>query len=568
MESQLFGDDIRHYISLVWRWLWLILLASLLTSAIVYVVTIRISPVYQASASLLINEAPGAKITDYSSIITSQRLAQTYAKLLVQKPVLQEVIARLELDLSVEQLKSAIAVEPVSETQLIDIRVEDTDPIRAAFIANELGTVFAEQNQANQEARYASAKDSLSIQLSELEARINTIEEQIAELDKTLEFDTELGRLEYSPELDRLEASLSQWRQIYANTLQSYEDVRLAEAETISNVIQAEAAEPPKNPIRPRVMMNTALGGVLGAMVAVGLILLIEALDDTIRGTDEVTRYLNLPVLGAIRKIESSEAPITAIKPRAPVSEDFRSLRTNIQFVSVDAPVRSIMVTSPTPEDGKTTVALNLSIILAQGGSRVALIDADLRRPAIHKYMRLSNRWGLTTLFTNQDLRLDGILRKNKSSGFSIMTSGNLPPNPAELLGSEKMVQIIKKVKAQSDIIVFDSPPLAVVTDAAVLSKQVDGVIVIINSGTTKIAAARQAVQQLHRVGANILGVVLNNVSSKKSYYYSTYYSYYDTYFNDHLQVSKENLTTQSRVKLFSSTSRESEDQGESPKQD
>ena len=174
-------------------------------------------------------------------------------------------------------------------------------------------------------------------------------------------------------------------------------------------MIQAEAAEPPKDPIRPKVMMNTILAGVIGAMVAVGLIFLIEALDDTIRGTDEVTRYLNLPVLGAIRKIEASEAPITAVKPRAPVSEDFRSLRTNIQFVSVDAPLRSILVTSPTPEDGKTTVALNLSIILVQGGSRVSLIDADLRRPAIHKSMRLSNRWGLTSLFTNEDMRLDGM---------------------------------------------------------------------------------------------------------------------------------------------------------------
>jgi non-specific protein-tyrosine kinase len=553
MESQLFGDDIRHYISLIWRWLWLILLVSILAGAVVYVISSRIPPVYQASASLLINEAPGTKTTDYSAIITSQRLAQTYAKMLVQKPVLREVITRLELDMSIETLKSAVTVQPVVDTQLIDIEVEDTDPIRAAFIANELGTVFAEQNRANQEARYANTKESLEIQLAELETRINAIEADIGELDPTLE---------YNPELDRLEANLSQWRQIYANTLQSYEDVRLAEAETISNVIQAEAAEPPKNPIRPKVMMNTGLAGALGAMLAIGFILLLEALDDTIRGTDEVSRYLDLPVLGAIRKIEASEGPITAIKPRAPVSEDFRSLRTNIQFVSVDAPLRTILVTSPTPEDGKTTVALNLSIILAQGGSRVALIDADLRRPAIHKNMRLSNRWGLTSLFTNEELRLDGILRQNKSSGFSIMTSGNLPPNPAELLGSEKMVQIIKKVKTISDIIVFDSPPLAVVTDAAVLSKQMDGVILIINSGTTKIAAARQAVEQLHRVGANILGVVLNNVSSKKSYYYSTYYSYYDTYFNDHLQVSKENLTTQSRVKLFSSTRRKEDDQG------
>jgi capsular exopolysaccharide synthesis family protein len=170
--------------------------------------------------------------------------------------------------------------------------------------------------------------------------------------------------------------------------------------------------------------------------------------------------------------------------------------------------------------------------------------------------MRLSNRWGLTSLFTHDDIRLDGIIRQNKSTGLSIMTSGNLPPNPAELLGSEKMLEIISKVKDISDIIVFDSPPLTVVTDATVLSKRVDGVILIVNSGTTKVGAAQQAVEQLRRVDANILGVVLNNVGSQKSYYYSTYTSYYDTYFNDHKQVSKDNLASQSRVKLFDKTSR------------
>lgn len=547
MESQLLGDDLRRYVSLLWRWAWLVILIIVLSGATIYVVSIQMSPVYQASSSLLINEAPGTKATDYSSIITSERLTQTYAKMLVQKPVLTEVITRLDLTMDINNLKQMITVQPVADTQLIDIKVEDTDPIRAAAIANEIGAVFSEQNQAMQEARYASTKESLGIQLEEAQIRVNAIEADIDKLD---------DNLEDNPERDRLEVTLAQYRQIFANTLQSYEQVRLAEAETISNVVQAEAADSPTQPIRPRVMMNTALAGIVGAMVAVGLIFLIDVLDDTIRDSDEVNRYLKLPVLGAIRKIDQSEAPVTVVKPRAPVSEDFRSLRTNIQFASVDSDLSTILITSPTPEDGKTTVSLNLSIIMAQGGSKVTLIDADLRRPAIHHQMHLSNRWGLTSLFTHDDLRLDGIIRQNKSTGLSIMTSGNLPPNPAELLGSEKMLEIISKVKDISDIIVFDSPPLTVVTDATVLSKRVDGVILIINSGTTKVAAAQQAVEQLRRVDANILGVVLNNVGSQKSYYYSTYTSYYDTYFNDHKQVSKDNLASQNRVKLFDKTSR------------
>jgi non-specific protein-tyrosine kinase len=256
---------------------------------------------------------------------------------------------------------------------------------------------------------------------------------------------------------------------------------------------------------------------------------LIEVLDDTIHGSDEIDRYLGLPVLGVIRKIDGSQAVIAAIKPRSPASEDFRSLRTNIQFASVDYPLRSILITSPTPEDGKTVIATNLSIILAQGGQQVALIDADLRRPRVHQYMQIPNKWGLSYLFTSKDERLDGVLRKNKSLGLSIMTAGNLPPNPAELLGSEKMNQIIAEVKNQSDVIVFDSPPLNAVTDASVLSKLVDGVIVVVKAGSTKIIAAQQALEQLQRVGANVIGVVLNNVNMKKARY-STYYSYYSDY--------------------------------------
>jgi len=550
MEPQLLGDDFRHYVGLFLRWSWLIFLGIIIASISVYVVSLQMSPIYQASSSLMINEAPGTKAADYSAIYTSQLLTQTYAEMLVKKPVLNAVIESLGLPMSWGTLKQMITVQPVTDTQLIDIKVEDTDPVRAANIANELGLIFSAQIQAMQEARYASTKESLGIQLDESQALIDKIETDLAALE-----DSE----EKQADRDRLETMLSQYRQIYANTLQSYEQVRLAEAATISNVFLAENADPPAVPIRPRIFMNTMLAGVIGAMVALGLIFLIDALDDTIRGTDEVNRYLRLPVLGVIRKMDESDGPVTAVKPRAPVSEDFRSLRTNIQFASVDVPLRTILVTSPTPFDGKTTVSTNLSIVLTQGGRKVVLIDADLRRPAVHQQMGLSNRWGLTSLFTNEEYLMDGILRKNQSTGLSVMTSGNLPPNPAELLGSEKMMQIISKIKTQADLIIFDSPPLTVVTDAAVLSKRVDGVILVINSGTTKVKPAQQAVEQLQRVGANILGVVLNNVGSRKSGYYSTYYSYYDEYYFDPKTANPESSTSTEKVKLFSQKSHNQE---------
>ncbi|MBL6983195.1 MAG: polysaccharide biosynthesis tyrosine autokinase [Anaerolineales bacterium] len=523
-QSPLLADDLRQYIRLLWRWSWLILLAAMLAGSAAYFTSLQMTPVYEASSTMMIIEAPATQASEaYTAVLTSQRLTQTYAEMIIKKPVLNEVIDRMDLPMDIEELREIISIEPVRDTQLIDIKVEDTDPSRAAAIANEIGIIFAEQNLAMQASRYANTKEQLQIQLDEIQVDIEQVEAEIAALSENPEGESGL---------DRLESTLAQYRQSYINTLQSYDQVRLAEVETISNVIQAEPADPPEEPIRPRVLMNVALASVVGGMLAVGGVFLIEALDDTLRDPDEINRILDLPVLGMIRKMEHGDAPITIAQPRAPASEDFRSLRTNIQFASVDYPITTILVTSPSPGDGKTTVAVNLAVVLAQGGRKASLIDTDLRRPRIHHHIRISNRWGLTSLFMNDDIKLDTVLRNNKSTNLSVITAGILPPNPAELLGSEKMFQTISEIKNQSDVSVLDSPPLIAVTDAAVLSQHVDGVIVVISAGKTRVEVALHAVKQLRRVGANILGVVLNIMDDRKSSYHYKYESEYsDEYF-------------------------------------
>jgi non-specific protein-tyrosine kinase len=211
-------------------------------------------------------------------------------------------------------------------------------------------------------------------------------------------------------------------------------------------------------------------------------------------------------------------------------------LRTNIQFASVDYPLRAIMITSTSPSEGKTTIAANLGVVLAQGGRDVVLLDADLRRPRIHRVFGLANRKGLTSLFVQKVINLDGTVNKTKIPKLSVITSGNLPPNPSELLGSDKMLEIMSQVQHQADVVVLDTPPIMAVTDAAVLSRHVDGVLLVIKPGVTKLGATRQTVEQLRRIGANILGVVFNDVELKRSrysYYYSNngYYYYYRDYY-------------------------------------
>ena len=528
------SDDVRRYLGLFWHWAWLLILLTVLSLGVGYFMSSQQAPVYQASATLLISES--RTVNEYANILASERLAQTYSQLMIQQPVLDGVMARLGLDLSSETLKNRIRVSVVQDTQLMVVTVEDSDPVRAAQIANTLGEVFAEQNAAYQAERYGDSKTSLSAQLNQVDQQIRDANDAIATLaDQYEKVTDENGNtqvvitFEQQLERDRLEANLALYQQIYSNLLQSYESVRLAEIQSTSTVRLVEQASSPLRPIRPNVLQDTALAAVVGLILGIGLIALIELLDDTLKGPEDVTRHLGLPVLGYIGEIEEEHGwPITAVKPRTPIAEAFRSLRTNMQYASVDRPIRTLLVTSPSPKDGKSTIATNLATVIAQSGRQVALLDSDMRRPSLHSKLRLSNRTGLSDLFVQSNGHMVNNLRETKVPGLALITSGSLPPNPAELVGSEKMAEIIRQMLSQVDVVVIDTPPVMAVTDAAVLAPRVDGVLLVIRPGVTKLAAAKQTIETLMRGGANILGVVLNGIGKRgaRYYYYRNYHAY------------------------------------------
>jgi capsular exopolysaccharide synthesis family protein len=329
-------------------------------------------------------------------------------------------------------------------------------------------------------------------------------------------------------ERDRLTTNLALYQQIYSSLLQSYELVRLAEIQGTSTVRLVEEATPPTRPVRPNVFQDTALAAVVGLILGVGLVFGFEMLNDTVKDPEEVARQLGLPVLGYISEIEESNGwPVAAEKPRTPIAEAFRSLRTNIQYASVDRPLRTILVTSPLPQDGKSVVATNLATVIAQSGKQVILLDSDLRRPSLHTKLQMANRTGLSDLFVQAD-GSENYVRETKVPGLGLVTSGALPPNPAELVGSEKMVEIMNQLLTQADVLVVDTPPVMAVTDAAVLASRVDGVLLVLQPGATKLTAARQTVETLMRSGANVLGVVLNRIGNRSGRYYYYYRHYYD----------------------------------------
>jgi non-specific protein-tyrosine kinase len=527
--------ELRRYIALFWHWAWLLLLMTTLAAGAAYLIAKRMTPVYQATSLVLINEAPLNRTTDYSTLTTSQLLAQTYSQMMTTRPVLEAVAQAIGLEKSYASiLQDKIQVKPVSNTSLMTIYVTDTDPARAADIANTLVAVFTEQNQADQASRYAASKQSLETQMAQMDQQIQSTNAQISALADIPSNKTERDQLNYT---------LSQYRETYATLSQSYEQIRLAEAQSISNIVQKESAVPPTLPIRPQVLRSTLLGAAVGLILAAGLIYMIEMLDDTLKDPQEVTRRFGLPILGLIATHTSENGTlITQSQPRSPAAEAFRALRTNLQYASVDHPLHTLLVTSPSPEDGKSTIAANLSIVLAQSGRNVALVDADLRRPKLHRLMHVNNRGGgLSGLFVDPQVVLDGHLKKTGIEFLSALPAGSTPPNPSELLGSSKMFRILDQLRQRSEVVVIDSPPVLAVTDAVVLSTHVDGVLLVVKPSVTKIPALTQSIDQLRQVGANILGVVLNDVEVKRSgYRYYYYKAYQHAYENRYTKITEE----------------------------
>jgi non-specific protein-tyrosine kinase len=542
------SDDLRYYLGLAWRWSWLLILLTLIGGAAGYFFSSRETPIYQATATMWITEPRG--LTEGSAGLAGERITSTYVELMTQLPVLQAVIDELGLRISPQDLKGTITVSILNQTQLLIVRVENADPLTAARIANTIGVVFTEINQEFQTESYADSKAALSSQLAQVDGQIQDANRQLSDLFGTFEqIELEDGSIQFVPTLDqqrerdRLEANLALYQQIYSDLLQSYENIRLAEIQGSSKVTMVEPALTPTRPVRPNVFQATALAAVVGLFVAGGVVFLIEALDDTVKGPNDVHRHLGLPVLGYVYHYDNAREGLpTVLEPRSPIAEAYRSLRTNVQSAENETPIRTLMITSPSPKDGKSQIAANLTVVMAQGGKRAVLLDADLRRPTQHKLMNLPNRVGLTDLVADVTKPIDAAMKATSVPYLRLVSSGGLPPNPAEVLGSEKMMEILRTVRDRSDIVLVDTPPALAVTDAVFLASKVDAVLLVLKPGTTKISFARQTVEQLLRNRANIIGVVLNDIkrgSGRYGYYANGYYHYYQTYYGSEATKQK-----------------------------
>ena len=452
-------------------------------------------------------------------ILTNEQFVPTYIQMLSGRSVLQAVIAQLELTESPETLANKVTVSPVRGTQLIKIDIKDDDTTKAVLLADSIAGEFIRQNKAMLAEPYSESLTKLKSQMDELSGTIDQIEGEIDSL--TTE------KIQYETELARLENLLAEDRGDQRVLLQDNEQLLITASGKSDTITVAEPAQIPDLPVQSRKLINTLLATVSGAFMGIGLAFLLEYLDDTIKTPQDISLILGVKTIGGIPRVKHGKDELVSMtQPRSPSAEAFRMLKNNLRLSDRDKPFRTILVTSPSPEEGKSVVAANLAVTMAASGLSVVIVDADLYRPRLGELFNLKSSDGLTGCLL--DGAIDGRLQASEVDGLSVITSGNnLPSYPAELLGSHSMGDLFDQLSSRADLTLIDSPPVLSLADAAVIATLVDGVLLVLKSGRTRPAAAQQAVSQLQHVGANLVGVALNAIpprSGTYNYYYHDYY--------------------------------------------
>ena len=354
-------------------------------------------------------------------------------------------------------------------------------------------------------------------------------------------------------EYSLLKRDLDTNRQLYEGLLEKLKEAGVSAGLRSNNFRIVDVARVPTAPVEPNIPRNLAFAFMLGLTSGVGLAFLLEGLDSTVRTTEQAQMISGLPPLGMIplgsRTAREGANPkrlviatskeavelITQVRPQSQMAESYRALRTSLLLSNLGAPPKVIMVTSALPQEGKTTTSINCAVVLAQKGIRVLLIDADLRRPSIHKTLGMGPRSGLSNVLTGSATLQQAITRSPTLPNLDVLPAGTPPPNPAELLASSNMRDVLQELRGQYDHIVVDTPPTLSVTDAVVLSPRADAIVLVIRSGQTTKQALRRSRDILMQVNAKVSGVLLNAVdlSSPDYYYYYEYQGKYARYYRD-----------------------------------
>ncbi|MDQ2682112.1 MAG: polysaccharide biosynthesis tyrosine autokinase, partial [Chloroflexota bacterium] len=424
--------------------------------------------------------------------------------------------------LDTETLGLKIKSRVDSGTSLLIIGVTDEDPARAAAIANIVAQELVNVVEVRNEQSVRERTTELQQRIDDLKADIDAKRDQIFALEQSEDANSEsvINQIDdLNEDIARDQANIQLFQtQIGTIVANPGDTVRV-----FSNAV------PPTAPFAPRKMLNLILGIMLGLMLAAGLVLLLDYLDNTVKATLDFPTLVGGPLLATVRNIDRLKPGPSQLfmldDPKGVASESIRLLRTNIEFASATRELVSISLTSPNPGEGKSTIAANLAVGLAQAGFITTLIDADLRRPTQHRIFAASNDRGLSTLLAYPDRPWKWAAQETMLPNLTLITSGPIPPNPADLLSLDRLRLLMQELRDAVDVIVVDSPPVLAVSDPLIVAAHVDGTALVTLGGKTRLDQLKRAVQILHRGAPRIIGVVLNQQGDKHEggYYYQEY---------------------------------------------
>lgn len=517
--------ELKEYLLPLRRWWWLLLAATVIAVAASYLITSRQAPIYQARVTLLVGRAIENPNPSGNEFFLTQQLATTYTDIAKRSTVRRATAKALNIK-SVPDY----GVRVVPNTQLMEIVVTDSNPERAAAVANELAKQLILQTPTASDQTTQDRQAFINNQLDDLQVKITDTQQDVAKKQE------ELGGLFSARQIADTQAQITGLQQ-KLNSLQSNYAALLANTQrgALNQLSVIEAAQPPNLPIGPDRLIIILLAAAVGFVMAAAAAYLLEYLDDTFKSPDMVQKTLGLTTLGAVPVMDevtpgNELAPL--INDHSATTEAYRVLRTNLQFASVDRPLHTLMVTSPAPSEGKSMTSANLAAAVARAGRQVILVDADLHRPRLHRVFNLTNNVGVTSALLADHPSVEGLLQETQIPGLRVLTAGPLPPNPAELLGSSRMKDLIAALNAHADMVILDTPPVVALADAAILSTHTDGVLLVLDAAHTRREVARRALASLGQVKARVIGVLLNRVPTRGAGYYYYNYYYYGRYTN------------------------------------
>ncbi len=531
------------YIKPLIRWWRLIVTVTVLAAVASGISTLLQPDTYVSRTTLVVGTTFLDPNPNTNQLIIGQQLAQIYADMALREPIQTATMHALKMNW-LPQYQARV----VPNTQIVEISVTDTNPQRAQIIANELANQLILQSPTIGDTQTGEQQEFIKQQLSSLRDQIDESEKNIAELQKSLIGLTSASQIaNIQRQIDEQSKKLNDLRISYANFLAN------SQKGAVNILTPVEPANLPTHPVGTTKVIIIVLAGLVGLSLGMGAAYILEQLDTTVKTASDVERVFNLPVIGYISETpkNGSTATYVAQNPNSILAENFRMLQSNIEFCRLGNSIKTILITSPSQGNGKSTVASNLALSISQEGQNVILVDADLRRPSVHRSLKMTIEPGLSDILNKRaDLR-NATRGWPSEAGLKVITAGTKLSDVTEVVGSRRIASVLSELKENHELVIVDAPPL-IIADSYNLASRVDGVIIVMEPGQTAHEQAKAIKEQLNRADAKILGIVFNKISEDYAHSYGDYQYrslYSPGHYSDYSSAEKKEITATPRSK-------------------